>query len=79
MTYLLSIAFHNFLFSQVKDLTAYHKALNINTDFPEYENYNRFQKDFFYLTEILEDTHPNIYNSVGKRASERLKGEIYYN
>ena len=67
----------NFLFSQEKDLTAFNKLLNVNTDFSEYQSYNIYQKDFFYLTKILEDTHPNIYNSVAKTKLDSLKNEIF--
>lgn len=74
---LLIILSSNFLFSQEINKRDYDKALSINTDFTEYQNYNIYQKDFFYLTEILEDSHPDIYNSIGKRALDSLKDKIF--
>jgi len=40
--------------------------LKIDTTFKEFKSYNKYQKDFYCLTKFIENSHPDVYNSISE-------------
>lgn len=51
--------------------------LKIDTSFTEYNTYNNYQKDFYCLQQIMEETHPNIYNKIQKGNYSKIVSSIF--
>jgi len=45
---------------------AQYKTLKIDTSFNEFSSYNKYQKDFYCLTKFIENSHPDVYNSISE-------------
>ncbi len=48
-------------------------VFNISFVVAQNDSLNIYQQDFIYLTQLLEDTHPNIYENIDKEELEKCK------
>ncbi|MCF7913408.1 MAG: hypothetical protein K9M99_12850 [Candidatus Cloacimonetes bacterium] len=52
------------------------EAFYLDFDWKSVENYNPFQQDFFYLCQLLEDSHPALYDEIPRNEFIRKKSHF---